>query len=211
MATCKYCQTECKALGLSMHERYCKENPNRLTKSTGGAKRGSTPWNKGKSTSDSTKIKLSIALIGKSKGTGLTDETEKLRRSRISKTMKDNKNSGGLRPGSGRGLKGYYESPSAGRVYLRSSYELRYAMWLDRNLIKWKQPMESFEYEYDGRVRRYYPDFYLIETNEYIELKGFKTKQDEAKWKAFPNKLRILYGKDIEKLEEYSSGLRDLL
>ena len=206
--TCRYCQTECKPLGISIHERFCKENPNRLTKGIGGAKKGSEPWNKGLITSEETIEKISIALTGKSKGRGLTIEIETRRRNSISQTMKKNPNAGGLREGSGRGEKGYYESPIAGKVYLRSSYERRYAMWLDRNLIRWKQPMETFEYEYDGRVRRYYPDFYLIDTDEYVELKGFKTKQDEAKWKAFPKTLRILYGKDIEKLEEYSSGLR---
>lgn len=209
--TCRYCQIECKPFGRSMHERFCKENPNRLTKGVGGAKKGVKPWNKGLTTPKETIEKISIALIGKSKGRGLTVEIETRRRQAISESMKKNPNSGGLRKGSGRGVKGYYESPTAGNVYLRSSYETRYAMWLDSNCIKWRQPLEAFEYEYAGKVRRYYPDFYLIDTDEYVELKGFKTKQDEAKWKAFPKKLKILYGKDIEKLEEYSSGLRDLL
>lgn len=137
------------------------------------------------------------SLIGKSKGVSLTKEGEERRRQRISETMKKNPNAGGLREGSGRGIKTWYESPIAGKVYLRSTYELEYAKWLDKNNIKWVGNKKFFEYEFEGKIKKYYPDFYLINENCFIETKGFKTTQDEAKWKQFPDKLKILFGKDL--------------
>jgi hypothetical protein len=146
------------------------------------------------------KEKIANSLLGKSKGTALDPEKEKERRKKISETMKANPSAGGLREGSGRGVKTWYESPIAGRVYLRSTYELIYAKFLDSRQIKWKANKKSFEYLFEDKERRYYPDFYLIDEDCYVEIKGFKTKQDEAKWKVFPHKLKVLFGKDLEKL-----------
>lgn len=200
MKACKYCQKDCKPLGISVHERYCKLNPNRLTKGFGGAKKGTPPWNKGLELSDEYKKTISEALVGKSKGVASSKEAELLRKEKISKTMKSNPNAGGLREGSGRGVKQWYKSHIAGLVYLRSSYEIRYARWLDENNINWLANKEGFKYEFEGIIRTYYPDFYLIDENTFVEIKGFKTSKDDAKWKSFPHKLKILYGKDLDEL-----------
>lgn len=134
-------------------------------------------------------------------GKASTPEKEALRRQRISETMKKNPKAGGLRKGSGRGKKCWYESPIAGRVYLRSTYELEYCKYLDSQKIPWKQNTEGFEYQFEGKVHKYFPDFIILtEQPLYIEIKGFKRKNDEAKWKSFPHKLEILYYNDLQKL-----------
>lgn len=107
---------------------------------------------------------------------------------------------GGLREGSGRGKKCWYESKIAGRVYVRSTYELEYVKWLDSNNINWKGNKEKFEYQWEGKTRYYYPDFYLIDEDCYIEIKGFETKKDKEKWKCFPYKLKILKYKELKEL-----------
>lgn len=146
------------------------------------------------------KKKISESLIGKSKGKALTLEKELERRKKISETMKNNPKAGGLREGSGRGVKTWYESKIAGKVYLRSTYELEYAKWLDNNNVNWKQNSNSFEYFFNNKNRKYYPDFYLIDEDCYVETKGFKTEQDLIKWNNFPHKLKILFGEDLLKL-----------
>jgi len=208
---CKFCQAECKPLGLSMHERFCKENPNRRTSSSAGAKKGRKPWNIGKTLSEDHKRKIASSLKeNPSTGTAKDSKSEIDRRKKISDTMKSNPNAGGLREGSGRGIKTWYDSPIAGRVYLRSTTELEYARYLDGSRIQWKANRDSFVYSFEEKDHRYYPDFYLIDEDCYIEVKGFKTLRDEAKWSQFPHKLKILYGKDIKKLtERYQSGLLD--
>lgn len=123
----------------------------------------------------------------------MTEDVKK----KISETMKQKK-LGGYREGSGRGKKSWYESHIAGRVHLDSSYELEYACYLDSKNIKWKKNQIKFPYSFEGNKRFYIPDFYLIESDEYVEIKGYKTEKDEAKWKSFPYKLRVLFKKDLE-------------
>ena len=48
--------------------------------------------------------------------------------------------------------------------------------------------------------QRYYtPDFYLPDEDIYIEIKGYKTIKDEAKWSQFPidKRLKVLFDKGI--------------
>ena len=78
-------------------------------------------WNRAYYLSVEYKTKISNALKGKSTGKGSTPEKELERRRNISKSMKNNPKAGGLREGSGRGKKMWYESKIAGKVYLRST------------------------------------------------------------------------------------------
>ena len=212
MIKCQFCERELKTkAALVTHEPYCKINPNRVQRiksPNAHAIKGCTTWNKGLTKNDSISIlngslKISNSLkIKPPTGIGKTNEIELERRRKISLKLKDHPNGGGLREGSGRGIKTWYESPIAGKVYLRSTYELAYVKYLDENKINWKQNLQSFNYIYEDKKRNYYPDFYLIDEDCYIEVKGFKTKQDEAKWKYFPYKLKILFGNDIQLLEK---------
>lgn len=87
-------------------------------------------------------------------------------------------------------------------VDLHGKWELNYAKWLDKNQIKWQRCKESFEYVYGDKKRRYTPDFYLIESDEYIEIKGYKTEKDDAKWQHFPKHkvLNVLFEDDLKAL-----------
>lgn len=71
-------------------------------------------------------------------------------------------------------------------------WELQYAQWLDKNSINWKRPKEKFLYNHNGVERYYTPDFYLIDEDCYIEVKGYETEKDRCKWRDFPFKLKIL-------------------
>lgn len=58
---------------------------------------------------------------------------------------------------------------------------------------------ESFAYIFEGKERKYTPDFYLVDSDEYVEIKGYKTDKDAAKWEQFPEhrKLKVLRGEDL--------------
>lgn len=129
-----------------------------------------------------------------------TIERELKRRSKISETSKKNKKSGGFRYNSGKCKGIWYESKIAGKVFLRGSYEIFYAKYLDYNNIKWEQNLKPFNYIWNDNEHKYYPDFYLVESDEYIETKGYKTDKDLAKWKYFPHKLTVLMLNDLKKL-----------
>lgn len=87
-------------------------------------------------------------------------------------------------------------------VELHCSWELYYAMYLDKNNIRWVRCTDRFLYEYKGVNHYYTPDFYLPQTNEYIEIKGYATGKDYAKWECFPKdkKLVVLRGNDLVEL-----------
>lgn len=40
--------------------------------------------------------------------------------------------------------------------------------------------------------------FYLINEDLYIEIKGYETSKDEAKWSQFSKKLKIIFGKELK-------------
>jgi hypothetical protein len=82
-------------------------------------------------------------------------------------------------------------------INLHGKWEVRYAEWLDLNNIQWERCKDSFSYTYQNKTRKYTPDFYLPSTQEYIEIKGYKTDKDTAKWNQFPKKLKIIMKRDL--------------
>lgn len=74
--------------------------------------------------------------------------------------------------GSGNGWSGWYEG-----VFFRSILELSYLYFLLEKGIKFEsgeKKLHSVEYEYVGKKRSYFPDYYLLETDEYVEVKPKK-------------------------------------
>jgi len=85
-------------------------------------------------------------------------------------------------------------------VKLHGMWEVKYAMYLDQLGIKWRRPTEKFKYRFNEKDSYYTPDFFLEEEGVYVEVKGYRTPKDEAKWSQFPLKLKILEGKDLVQL-----------
>lgn len=83
---------------------------------------------------------------------------------------------------------------------LHGKWELEYAKWLDLNNIKWRRPNEKFSYIFNDKKGFYTPDFYLEKEKTYIEIKGYPTLKDFAKWDSFPLSLKILTGKDLKEM-----------
>jgi len=161
------------------------------------------PWNKGKKGlySDEYKKKISESLKKVSKGVASTPEKEELRRKKISESMKKNKLSGGLRNGSGRGKKGWYEG-----YWCDSSWELAWVIYNLEHNINFERNNIGFNYQYKGQERKYYPDFLIGET--YYEIKGrrgFEGLDEENKEKIsqFNKNLVVLYMKEIKPYLEY--------
>lgn len=201
MVECSYCNKKVKPLGRSMHERYCSSNPNRLTKGHGGAKKGCIPWNKGKTLSQDYKDKISESLKGKSTGIASTKKAEAARKLKISETMKKNPNAGGLRKGSGRGRKGRYKG-----YWCDSTWELAWVIYNLDHGIHFERNYEGFEYVYENRKHKYYPD-YIIE-GVYYEIKGRRSyksldNKTKAKIKSFNKELNVLYENEMKPILEY--------
>ena len=85
-------------------------------------------------------------------------------------------------------------------IKFHGTWEVKYAKFLDEQGIKWRRPAEKFKYSFEGKDSYYTPDFFLIEQNLYIEIKGYKVSRDEAKWSQFPLNLKVITGKDLVEL-----------
>lgn len=199
---CQFCQREIKNKGsLKSHEMCCKLNPNKIThkRSTkAGAKKGSIPWNKGKTKeTDSRLMKQSIAISEKYANGELqphcTSHSQETK-DKLSEIAKE-RNLGGYIKGSGRGKKGWYKG-----YFCDSSWELAYVIYcLDHN-ISIKRNTEKRQYVFHNEVKNYIPDF-LVE-DKLVEIKGYKTKEWEAKLSANSD-IEVLYEKEMKPILSY--------
>ena len=98
----------------------------------------------------------------------------------------------------GRAKKYKYTMKNGSIITVDGSWEYHVAEYLDKNNINWKRNTKRFEYiNLQGNKSTYKPDFYLIDTKEYLEIKGYETDLDRCKWKQFPNKLLVWKKKDL--------------
>lgn len=214
---CVYCNKVCKNdNSLRNHQRLCKLNPNKQTIKSNlinynqklklglVSKTATNQHTKAKLegrvivVSDETKTKLSNA----SKGRKLTDD----HRNNIKKSMRtavvNNPASYTANNVSGRTPIIWYNG-----FKLKGTWELETAKWLDRNNIKWTNILDGFEYEWNESIHLYYPDFYLIDYNYYIEVKGYERERDRAKWKVVDN-LIIIKKNEIDMIKNNIYQLR---
>ena len=207
---CLYCNTLCKSYNSRInHERLCKENKNRESSFF------ISHQDKLKILKSSPDFKYHNQYT-KADALGLpkivTEETKNhLKRIRENRTPNDLKKMGESIAKTIRKKveEGTWHTSLAKRMHhdyngidLHGSWELNYAKWLDKNNIKWERCKRSFSYFFESKRRRYTPDFFLTDTQEYIEIKGYKTIKDETKWKQFPKefKLIILMGSNLKNM-----------
>jgi len=190
MNTCLHCQkTFSNKGGLGAHQPFCKSNPDRVqrTKSPNAhAKKGFTPWNKGK---EGLQIAWNKGMTGL-EGTPHTAKTKQ----RLSAVAKERK-LGGYVQGSGRGKKVWYKG-----FFCDSSWELAYVVYCLEHNIDIKRNTKKRQYVWQGVVKNYIPDFIVQGT--ITEVKGFKTEQWLAKLEANPD-VKVLYEQDLEPVLEY--------
>ncbi len=76
--------------------------------------------------------------------------------------------------------------------------------------IEIQQPNTGFSYEWNGS-RTYFPDFYLPQSDQWIEIKGYETDRDTAKWNSMINfhkkNLRVIRQKEMKNLSEWCAVL----
>lgn len=195
---CSHCSKICKNLNsLKQHEIRCKSNINKIVVKSNlidynekirlGELSGTNQYIKAASegrtviVTKETKDKLSLA--GKNR---IWSEDKRLE---ISKRMQIT-------------VKKYPESYSSvninGRVKqveyngskLDGGWELIVAKWFDLNNIKWIRNTNGFNYDWNG-PRTYFPDFYLIDLDLYVEVKGYTRDRDILKWEVVPNLIII--------------------
>lgn len=206
---CPYCGKEYAKKGICTHiwtkhiEEGIKHNKRKLEKARNKRQKTSNQYIKAKEEgnvyilSKESRLKISKTSIINSKKQWSYPENRK----KHSTVMKN-------------AVKKYPESYSAnnvsGRVKtfeyngfkLKGTWELDVTRYLDKNDIKWTNIFANgFDYMYNNEFHLYFPDFYLLDYDIYIEVKGYERERDRAKWKYFPYKLFILKHNEINKIQ----------
>jgi intein/homing endonuclease len=140
------------------HTKHIKE-----AKNTGRWVKGRTPWNKNIPCSDT--VKKKISKTNKIRGVTFS------KRYQVGKHMKGHKKdcSCSCCVTMGKGPQHYWHRQKYKNINMRSSWEVKYAEYLDKNNIKWKYEPRFFNLD---KLGNYFPDFYLVKENKYIEIKG---------------------------------------
>ena len=98
-----------------------------------------------------------------------------------------------------RGSKGGYRFGSSGRTHsgsyqgywCDSSWELAFVIYNLDHKIKFERNLQYFKYIHNGKERKYYPDF-ILENEQYLEIKGYFRDTDILKIEQFPYKLEVM-------------------
>lgn len=218
MFICKYCKEEKKNLNsLRQHEVRCKSNPDRKVpvwdekmrkKHSGLMKVKNT--NGDRIYSDEYKIRMS-AIAKQVNKSYWTDENKKIHSDNQKEFVKNNPELYNRVCGR---AKVFEVLNSVGLLLkVRGSWEQLFVEWCNSKNILCQVPNISFEYNFEGNKRMYFPDFYLPEYNLWVEIKGYETNKDRAKWINFPHELLVFKKKEINlirnnefKLEDYIAG-----
>lgn len=203
---CNFCGKSFKKQGIKTHIWRCHTNKGKIFNPNDGYKKGTRiAWNKGLTKETDYRIlRSSITFknnykLGKHKKAVAKDkESWKHNISiGINKAIQNNPDSY-----NGHYNRGFVKEYIYKGIKLLGSWELKFAIWCDKNNIKWIKNKDQFKYILDDKEHIYFPDFYLLDLDEYIEIKGFETDKDILKWNQFPKdkKLKILKFKELQEL-----------
>lgn len=224
MHNCKHCQKPAKSLNSNtQHEVRCKSNPERISfEYLKGKTKNQTMWISDTPCSFCQKIyNNKIALsnhvircrsnpdrklqIRSPEGRARHIESNK---KRVWTLEQRNKHSASMK----RAVENHpdsYTSSNRGRtkqieidgIKLQGQWEVDFYIWAKKSGFNPKRPANGFKYQWNGE-RTYYPDFYIESKNLYVEVKGYETDRDRAKWSQFPEKLCIIKEEEIKQIRE---------
>ncbi len=178
-----FCSIKCLSKGRkSKHSKKTKKKLSEIAK-----KKGYGKWNKGRKFSEEHKIKLRKQAIKRWKteiksikaqkadirnlmkarmiwkGSCHTKETKR-------KISEANKGENHYRYGKPAAHgKGEWYNKNGEKIWMRSSYEIAFARWLDGKNLTWDYEPKRFYL----KDRTYMPDFWIKEWNSWIEIKGW--------------------------------------
>ena len=203
--TCKYCRKLLPEKGKS-HQLYCEKNPNRKIIDRKGeknphfGKKGSNQFSDSSfKMSEETKDRIRSKLLGKKQSENLIQRRRDAMKSAVLKHPESYSGSNV----NGRVKKIFYRG-----VFLDSKCEFDFVKWCENNNIEWEKNKKGFKYIWNGE-RTYFPDFYLVDLNLYVEIKGYQRERDEVKWKSVQN-LIVLKINEIRKIQNGTYDKRAL-
>lgn len=193
---CEFCGSERKSnVSLAQHRRLCKLNPNRVEHPRGML--GKSGWNKGLTKETNTSVRMQSETAKKriaSGEIGLHGMCDPLFAG-STKHREISAKGGGYRERAGRSKKFWVIDSFGTQVCLQSTYERDFAEKLNVYGVRWIRPKHL---PYDER--KYFPDFYLVDHDVYIDTKNdYLAIKDAAKIAA----VKAQNGVDIRVLSRY--------
>jgi hypothetical protein len=203
---CEWCGKEHQNKNsYTQHAIRCSANPDKIDTTYPRPKNGpgENQYTKAKKlglpkpvVSEETKEKIKAANRGRKH----TEETKQKMSATMRQVAKDNPDT--------------YSSSNRGRtkqiekygIKFQGSWELKFYEFCIENRIEVLRNFDGFPYIWNGE-RTYFPDFYLPELNAYVEIKGYKTERDVAKWAYFPHHLIVIQAYEIKQIENSSFQL----
>ena len=101
----------------------------------------------------------------------------------------------------------WYICKDGSKVWMRSSWEIGFAKYLDENNVMWIYEAKSFPITYNGKEGTYTPDFYIIKQNVYFEIKGWWRDDAYIKYTSFKSQYPNIEINIIDKNELLKLGI----
>jgi len=200
--TCNFCNRIAKNIDSNrQHKIRCKKNPDRIfvvsnlpplairKKSNQYIKGTAKPWTPEQSAKASEKGRItSNAYYSKPEN--------RQKQSEIMKSVAINNPESYNSSNRGRTKQIIYDG-----IKFQGNWELDFYKWAKDQKLPITRVTQGFSYQFNG-TRTYYPDFYIESLNLYIEIKGYETDKDKAKWRDFPHRLYVVRQKEINSIRK---------
>jgi hypothetical protein len=85
-------------------------------------------------------------------------------------------------------------------IKFQGQWEVDFYLWATQAGLNPQRATKGFKYNWDGE-RTYFPDFYIESKDLYVEVKGYETDRDRAKWAQFTEKLCIIKEAEIKQIQ----------
>lgn len=207
---CAFCDKVCKnANSLRNHERLCKANPDRQLTTyekygpiEGFNTKGHKSWNKGLTAETNASLAKASQTMKAKYAAGempphynpFVDPNVRARHKASMKKAYSNY----TRRTPGKFKYGWYKD-----IWCDSSWELAYLLYSLDHSINIQRNKLGFSYIWEDSVHTYFPDFYLPDTNTYIEVKGYKSERDVAKISQFADTLIVVDAETMKPILAY--------
>lgn len=192
------CDTPNKCPGKRLNDSLSKKGKDPFYGKTRPNLKGRKPWHVGKTFDEiygpekAAYYRDICAKTIKNTTENLSIESRKIMSDKARANIQKRYESGWM-PKAGRCKKIHYNSPIAGDILIDGTWELYIAKYLDSINVKWIRNTKKFSYiNFKNKESKYTPDFYIYDSDLYIEVKGYETDLDRCKWQQFTEKLFVI-------------------
>lgn len=187
---CPDCGKKCSKYGAATHWRIAHRGDYAGRPLGTGPAKGKS-WNRGLTKETDERIARACANVSEGVRRYVANMTDEDRKKRSEIGRRKSPTKGGPRKGAGRGKSGWYQG-----FWCDSSWELAWVIHAIDHSISFSRNTLGYEYEFEGKRSKFYPDF-LLGAGNLVEVKGYFDRRNNAKIAAVEG-LTVLGEKEIK-------------